>query len=62
MLTGIALLLAGIVIGAVLTGSVAIWVFGILHAEAVQIVDTHLAGIALPAGSPITTMRSSDHS
>ncbi len=57
MLMGIALLAAGIVIGAVLTAIVAAGVFGILHTEAVRIVDTHLAGIPLPNGAPIVTMR-----
>lgn len=59
MLMGIALLLAGVAIGVVLTGFVAICVFGILHTEAVRIVDSHLAGIGLPSRGPILTLRSS---
>lgn len=56
MLTGIALLFAGFVIGVVLTGFVACWAFGILHDEAARIVDTHLAGIALPSCASIWTI------
>jgi hypothetical protein len=59
MLMIAALLLAGFVAGVALTASVALFVFGLLHADAVRIVDSHLAGIALPAGGPVVTMRSS---
>ena len=51
----IALLLAGFVVGVALTALVALYIYGLLREEAARIVDTHLAGIGLPA---MTTMRS----
>jgi hypothetical protein len=58
MLMIVALLLAGFIVGVVLTGAVALCYCGVIHAEAVRIVDTHLAGIPLPSGGPIVTMTS----
>ncbi len=52
----VALLLAGFIVGVVLTGTVALYYCGIVHAEAVRIVDTHLAGISMPSGLSITTL------
>lgn len=53
MLMTVALLLAGFIVGVVLTGMVALFYCGVVHAEAVRIVDTHLAGIPMPSGMSI---------
>jgi hypothetical protein len=41
MLVGVALVAGGFVAGVVLTGLVAVYVFGQLHAEAVQALEGH---------------------
>lgn len=56
MLTIILLLLAGFIVGVALTGMLALYYCGVIHAEAVRIVDTHLAGISMPSGLSITTL------
>ena len=56
MLMIVALLLAGFVVGVALTGTVALFYCGVVHAEAVRIVDTHLAGLPMPSGISITTL------
>ena len=54
MLMITALLLAGFVAGVASTALVAFHAYGLLREEAIRIVDTHLAGMSLPA---TTTMR-----
>ncbi|EJU12130.1 hypothetical protein LH128_15426 [Sphingomonas sp. LH128] len=57
MLTIALLLLAGFIVGVALTAMFALLYIGVIHAEAVRIVDTHLAGIAMPTAGPVMTMR-----
>lgn len=57
MLMIVLLLLAGFIIGVALTAMFALLYIGIIRDEAVQIVDTHLAGITMPPTGPVMTMR-----
>lgn len=57
MLTIILLLLAGFIVGVALTTTIALLYVGVVHAEAVRIVDTHLSGIAMPKAGPVVTMQ-----
>ncbi|WP_333837451.1 hypothetical protein [Novosphingobium sp.] len=61
MLTAILLLLAGFIVGVVLTGMIALFYCGVVHDEAVRIVDTHLAGFPMPSGLSITTLAKAAH-
>ncbi|ETI64591.1 MAG: hypothetical protein WBL20_12800 [Sphingobium sp.] len=58
MLTIILLLLVGFIVGVALTATIALFYCGVVHAEAVRIVDTHLSGIAMPKAGPVMTMQS----
>ncbi|MBJ7376345.1 hypothetical protein [Sphingobium sp.] len=57
MLTIVLLLLAGFIVGVALTAMFALLYIGVIHAEAVRIVDTHLAGITMPPVGPVITIR-----
>ncbi|EQB01615.1 hypothetical protein L288_17750 [Sphingobium quisquiliarum P25] len=50
MLLSIGLIALGFLLGAGVTGIIALQLFGILHAEAVRVVDSH--GVMLFSGLP----------
>lgn len=60
MLVTLGLVATGFVLGVSLTAIVAVSIVGMIHAEAVKVVDGHLAGLGLALHSDARAQRGAD--